>query len=96
MAPSTVRQVNVSERGAGRVFISYRREDTAWPARQLYDVLVAEYGPDRVLKDVPASASPGAEQGQGLRNGLLWTGRHIGEDAVPSQLVRVRASSAYA
>jgi glycerophosphoryl diester phosphodiesterase len=37
---------------AGRVFISYRRQDTAWPARQLYDVLVAELGADRVFKDV--------------------------------------------
>jgi glycerophosphoryl diester phosphodiesterase len=41
------------ERGeAGRVFISYRRQETAWPARQLYDVLVAELGTDRVFKDV--------------------------------------------
>jgi glycerophosphoryl diester phosphodiesterase len=41
------------ERGeAGRVFISYRRQDTAWPARQLYDLLVAELGADRVFKDV--------------------------------------------
>jgi glycerophosphoryl diester phosphodiesterase len=37
---------------AGRVFISYRRQETAWPARQLYDVLVAELGADRVFKDV--------------------------------------------
>src|SRR4029434_1379359 len=37
---------------AARVFISYRRQDTAWPARQLYDVLVAELGADRVFKDV--------------------------------------------
>jgi glycerophosphoryl diester phosphodiesterase len=37
---------------AGRVFISYRRQDTAWPARQLYDLLVAELGADRVFKDV--------------------------------------------
>ena len=37
---------------AGRVFISYRRQETAWPARQLYDALVAELGPDRVFKDV--------------------------------------------
>jgi glycerophosphoryl diester phosphodiesterase len=37
---------------AGRVFISYRRQETAWPARQLYEVLVAELGPDRVFKDV--------------------------------------------
>ena len=41
------------ERGeAGKVFISYRRQDTAWPARQLYDLLVAELGADRVFKDV--------------------------------------------
>jgi glycerophosphoryl diester phosphodiesterase len=37
---------------AGRVFISYRRQDTAWPARQLYDVLVTELGADRIFKDV--------------------------------------------
>ena len=37
---------------AGRVFISYRRQETAWPARQLYDVLVAELGANRVFKDV--------------------------------------------
>jgi glycerophosphoryl diester phosphodiesterase len=36
----------------GRVFISYRRQETAWPARQLYDVLVAELGASRVFKDV--------------------------------------------
>jgi glycerophosphoryl diester phosphodiesterase len=36
----------------GRVFISYRRQETAWPARQLYDLLVAELGADRVFKDV--------------------------------------------
>jgi glycerophosphoryl diester phosphodiesterase len=36
----------------GRVFISYRRQETAWPARQLYEVLVAELGADRVFKDV--------------------------------------------
>jgi hypothetical protein len=37
---------------AARVFISYRRQETAWPARQLHDVLVAELGADRVFKDV--------------------------------------------
>jgi glycerophosphoryl diester phosphodiesterase len=37
---------------AGRVFISYRRQETAWPARQLYELLVAELGADRVFKDV--------------------------------------------
>ena len=44
--------VSVEKGEAGRVFISYRRQDTAWPARQLYDVLVAELGADRVFKDV--------------------------------------------
>jgi glycerophosphoryl diester phosphodiesterase len=37
---------------AGRVFISYRRQETAWPARQLYELLVAEFGADHVFKDV--------------------------------------------
>jgi hypothetical protein len=42
----------MGEGGAGRVFISYRRQETAWPARQLYDLLEAELGADRVFKDV--------------------------------------------
>jgi glycerophosphoryl diester phosphodiesterase len=46
-------EVDKMESGeAGRVFISYRRQETAWPARQLYDLLVAELGADRVFKDV--------------------------------------------
>ena len=44
--------VRMEKGEAGRVFISYRRQDTAWPARQLYDLLVAELGADRVFKDV--------------------------------------------
>ena len=44
--------VSVEKGEAGRVFISYRRQETAWPARQLYDLLVAELGADRVFKDV--------------------------------------------
>jgi glycerophosphoryl diester phosphodiesterase len=47
-----VRVVRVEKGEAGRVFISYRRQETAWPARQLYEVLVAELGADRVFKDV--------------------------------------------
>jgi hypothetical protein len=46
------RVVSMGEGGAGRVFISYRRQETAWPARQLYDLLAAELGADRVFKDV--------------------------------------------
>jgi glycerophosphoryl diester phosphodiesterase len=47
-----VKVVSMEKGEAGRVFISYRRQDTAWPARQLYDLLVAELGADRVFKDV--------------------------------------------
>jgi hypothetical protein len=36
----------------GRVFISYRREDTAWPAGRVYEVLVENFLPDLVFKDV--------------------------------------------
>ena len=36
----------------GRIFISYRRQETAWPARQLYEVLVARFGAESVFKDV--------------------------------------------
>ena len=38
--------------GNGRIFISYRRQETAWPARQLYEVLVARFGSEAVFKDV--------------------------------------------
>ncbi|MFT3862317.1 toll/interleukin-1 receptor domain-containing protein [Micropruina sp.] len=34
--------------------ISYRRGETAWPARQLYEVLVARFGAGSVFKDVDA------------------------------------------
>jgi hypothetical protein len=36
----------------GRIFISYRRQETAWPARQLYDVLVKHFAAEQVFKDV--------------------------------------------
>jgi glycerophosphoryl diester phosphodiesterase len=38
--------------GNGGIFISYRRQETAWPARQLYEVLVARFGSEAVFKDV--------------------------------------------
>lgn len=40
-----------SGRGSS-IFISYRRDDTAWPARQVYDVVAREFRADRVFKDV--------------------------------------------
>jgi tetratricopeptide (TPR) repeat protein len=36
----------------GRIFISYRHQETAWPARQLYEVLVEHFSAERVFKDV--------------------------------------------
>jgi len=36
----------------GRIFISYRRQETAWPARELYDLLVKHFAADQVFKDV--------------------------------------------
>lgn len=36
----------------GRIFISYRRQETAWPARQLYEVMISRFGADQVFKDV--------------------------------------------
>ncbi len=37
---------------SGRVFISYRRQETAWPARQLYELLATRFGADKIFKDV--------------------------------------------
>lgn len=42
----------------GRVFISYRREDSGYPAGWLFDQLSARLGADRVFKDVD-SIEPG-------------------------------------
>jgi hypothetical protein len=36
----------------GRIFISYRREDNAYPAGWLYDRLADQFGKDQVFKDV--------------------------------------------
>ena len=36
----------------GRIFISYRREDTAYPAGWLYDRLASRYGDGQIFKDV--------------------------------------------
>jgi TIR domain len=37
---------------SGRIFMSYRREETAYPAGWLYDRLVDRFGSDQVFKDV--------------------------------------------
>jgi N-acetylneuraminic acid mutarotase len=45
---------------AGRIFISYRRQETAWPAGRLYDVLVEHFPAEQVFKDVD-NIEPGDE-----------------------------------
>ena len=44
----------------GRIFISYRRQETAWPAGRLYDVLVEHFPAEQVFKDVD-NIEPGDE-----------------------------------
>jgi tetratricopeptide (TPR) repeat protein len=44
--------VGLNESLPGRIFISYRRQETAWPAGRLYDVLVEHFPPEQVFKDV--------------------------------------------
>ncbi len=44
----------------GRIFISYRRQETAWPARQLYEALCERYGASQVFKDVD-NIAPGED-----------------------------------
>ena len=39
-------------KGPSRIFISYRREETAYAAGWLYDRLSAEFGDAQVFKDV--------------------------------------------
>lgn len=36
----------------GRIFISYRRQDSAYPAGWLYDRLAEKFGPDQIFKDI--------------------------------------------
>jgi TIR domain len=36
----------------GRIFVSYRREETAYPAGWLFDRLVGQFGRDQIFKDV--------------------------------------------
>jgi hypothetical protein len=42
----------LSEFLSDRIFLSYRRRETAWPAGRLYDVLVEHFGAEQVFKDV--------------------------------------------
>jgi hypothetical protein len=44
----------------GRIFINYRRQETAYPAGWLFDRLAARFGADRIFKDVD-SIDPGED-----------------------------------
>lgn len=44
------------EAAQSRIFISYRREDSAYPAGWLFDRLVEKFGSDQVFKDVDSIA----------------------------------------
>jgi hypothetical protein len=44
----------------GRIFINYRRQETAYPAGWLFDRLVARFGSDRIFKDID-SIDPGQD-----------------------------------
>ncbi len=37
---------------SGRIFMSYRRQETAYPAAWLFDQLVSHFGREQVFKDV--------------------------------------------
>lgn len=53
----------------GRIFISYRREDTAFPAAWLFDRLVAHYGDGQVFKDINA-IQPGDNFAEVIRSAV--------------------------
>ena len=44
--------MNRAAESTGRIFISYRREDTAYPAGWLYDRLADHLGAAQISKDV--------------------------------------------
>ena len=51
---------DVPAAASGGIFISYRRQETAFPAGWLYDRLRDRFGPDQVFKDVD-NIDPGDE-----------------------------------
>jgi TIR domain len=48
----------LNESLSGRIFICYRRQDTAWPAGRLYDALAEHFSAEQLFKDVD-SINPG-------------------------------------
>lgn len=54
---------------SGRIFISYRRQETSYPAGWLFDRLVDHYGDGQVFKDVD-SVEPGDDFVEVIRNAV--------------------------
>ena len=52
MAPLGGSGRTLAQQRTGTVFISYRRQDSAWPARQLYEALAGRFGAQNIFKDV--------------------------------------------
>jgi hypothetical protein len=55
--------------GLGRIFISYRREETAYPAGWLFDRLVAHFGKGQIFKDID-SIGPGDNFAKVIRSAV--------------------------
>jgi hypothetical protein len=59
----------VSEVSSGRIFLSYRREDTRHFAGRLFDRLAERFGTDNVFMDVN-SIEPGVDFGEAIENAV--------------------------
>ena len=57
------------QQGSSRIFISYRRQETAYPASWLYDRLSAEFGGAQVFKDVD-NLRPGDDFFESIANAV--------------------------
>jgi hypothetical protein len=57
------------------IFVSYRRDDTAWLARHLFDGLVREFGRDKVFMDIEGGIARGEKFGPKLKEAL--NGCHV-------------------
>jgi SPFH domain / Band 7 family/TIR domain len=55
--PKAKQQVHKQAREVGRpkIFLCYRREDTQWVARSVYESLLAKYGPQQVFRDIDST-----------------------------------------
>jgi hypothetical protein len=78
----------VAEAPGSRVFISYRREDSGYPAGWLFDQLAASLGADRVFKDVD-SIEPGDDFAEVISDAVSSCAVLLVSSVVSSFTVRV-------